>query len=115
MRKRNEDVFGGHGVLSLLGGLFAVSAVFPAAFAGDAPADLGIFSLKDGRFHVGEAEVDIEVNEVPDGVKGPLRFWSVFQDDEEIGVWFFSEGCECLAFLPLESEFECRGMHRVQP
>ena len=82
----------------------------PAAFARDVPADLGIFSLKDGRFHIGEMEVDIEVNEVPDDVKGPLRFWSVFENDEEIGVWFFSEGGECLTFLPMESAFECRGI-----
>jgi hypothetical protein len=78
-----------------------------------AAPDGSAFSLKDGRlFRDGEI-VEAEVNEVPAEIEGPVRFWSAVGADEsgnETGVRFFAEDGAFLAFLPLESADECRGI-----
>jgi hypothetical protein len=80
-------------------------------------ADTGAFSLKGGRVHKGGAELDCEVNEVPRGTEGPVRYWSAFGEsaggsvtEDETGVRFFSQDGACLMFVPLESEYECQNV-----
>jgi hypothetical protein len=82
--------------------------------AREAP-DIGAFALKDGRVYKEGAELDCEVNEIPSGVEGPIRFWSALGTDtseavreNETGVWFFTDLGGALTFVPLESEYECQ-------
>lgn len=86
-----------------------------------AVSDLSVFELKDGRVvHKGNTILDCEVYEA--NTEGPIRYWSVFGQDtpvisgnsavaeNETGVWFFSSGGVCLAFVPLDNENAYQGL-----
>lgn len=82
--------------------------------AGAGP-DVHAFSLKDGKLFKGEAPVESEVNAVPEGSGGPVRFWSAVDaegsdilEESETGVWFFAEDGSFMNFLPLDSAGECQ-------
>ena len=97
---------------------------------GKAQAANFAFQLIEGKVHkeVGELVVllECEVHEVPADIEGAIRFWSVLGQDTdenvtegETGVYFFAANSvfdangfapvnKAVAFLPLESEYECQ-------
>jgi hypothetical protein len=84
---------------------------------GSEAADISAFALKNGRVCKEDRELECDVNEVPSGIEGPIRYWSAFGHDandvvteSETGVWFFASDGACLTFVPLESENECQGV-----
>jgi hypothetical protein len=85
-------------------------ACAPAFAAADGTAGLSAFALKDGKVYKGGEALDCEVNEIPDA-EGPVRYWSVFDQEtsEEVtegesGLWFFAADGKSSAFLPVDSE-----------
>jgi hypothetical protein len=78
---------------------------------------LETYWLKDGRVYTADNALDCAVSEVPAGIGGEIRYWSVVDptvsdwvDEEETGVWFFSSKGVALRHVPLESADECQGV-----
>jgi hypothetical protein len=82
-------------------------AASPAAAAdgGAAPS----YSVKNGHVFSKGAELDVEVNEAPEGLDNGIQYWAAIENEDEpdeTGVWFFTKDGQVNGFIPLDSAGE---------
>jgi hypothetical protein len=81
-----------------------------SAQSGGGKAPPCALSLKGGKLLINGEESGAEVKGVESRVKGPVRFYSAYENEPGDGVGFFSESGGCLASLPLESALGLQGL-----